>query len=38
MSPLEKLKALLLKLIARWKEHWGNWSWHGPRGHFHGGR
>jgi hypothetical protein len=37
MSPLEKLKALLLKLLARWKEHWGNWSWHDWRGgHFKG--
>jgi hypothetical protein len=38
MSPLEKLKALLMRLIARWKKHWGDWSWHGHRGHFHGGR
>ena len=22
MSALEKLKALLLKLVARWKDHW----------------
>lgn len=38
MSPLEKLKALLLKLLAKWKKHWGEWTWHGHRGHFHGGR
>jgi hypothetical protein len=37
MSPLEKLKALLLKLLARWKEHRGNWSWHDWHGgHFKG--
>ena len=38
MSPVEKLKALLMKLLAKWKKHWGEWSWHGHRGHFHGGR
>jgi hypothetical protein len=38
MSPVEKLKALLMRLLARWKQHWGEWSWHGHRGHFHGGR
>ena len=38
LSPVEKLKALLMKLMARWKKHWGEWSWHGHRGHFHGGR
>jgi hypothetical protein len=38
MSALEKLKALLLKLLAYWKEHRGNWSWHDHRGHWHGGR
>ena len=37
MSPLEKLKALLMRLLARWKEHWGHWSWNGHRGHWHGG-
>jgi hypothetical protein len=38
LSPAEKLKALLMKLLARWKKHWGEWSWHGHRGYFHGGR
>ncbi|MDA0168687.1 hypothetical protein OJ998_06280 [Solirubrobacter taibaiensis] len=37
VSPLEKLKALLLKLLAKWKKHWGEWVWHGHRGYFHGG-
>jgi hypothetical protein len=37
MTALEKLKALLLKLIARWREHHGNWSWKGHRAYFHGG-
>jgi hypothetical protein len=36
MSPLEKLKALILKLLARWKQHWGDWDWRDRFGHFKG--
>ena len=37
LSPLEKLRALVLKLLARWREHHGHWSWNGHRWFFHSG-
>lgn len=36
MSLVEKLKALLKKLIAYWREHRGTWHWDPDGGHFRG--